>query len=112
VNDDDADSAYASQWSETTSLSSSVRRHRVLRRRTYHADIGAAESWEPNDNKHIESMDLLWVMSLLKVNNAWILIGNRHFMVTLVMGDGLFLAPIEDPRKVLDVGTGAGIWAM
>jgi len=34
-------------------------------------------------------------------------------MLTLALGDKLFLAPIaKNPQKVLDVGTGTGIWAM
>lgn len=34
-------------------------------------------------------------------------------MLTMLLDDKLFLAPIsESPEKVLDVGTGTGIWAM
>ena len=34
-------------------------------------------------------------------------------MVRIVQGNKLFLAPIgESPKKVLDVGTGTGIWAI
>jgi ubiquinone/menaquinone biosynthesis C-methylase UbiE len=30
----------------------------------------------------------------------------------LAFEDKLYLAPLENPQKVLDVGTGTGIWAM
>ena len=30
----------------------------------------------------------------------------------LVLNDKLFLAPLENPTTILDVGTGTGIWAM
>jgi methylase of polypeptide subunit release factors len=30
----------------------------------------------------------------------------------MLLGDRLFEAPIEDLYKILDVGTGTGIWAM
>lgn len=34
-------------------------------------------------------------------------------MLYLALDDQLFLAPIGDkPQKVIDVGTGTGIWAM
>lgn len=37
----------------------------------------------------------------------------KHHMWRLVLNGGLHLAPIGDnPQKILDVGTGSGIWAM
>jgi ubiquinone/menaquinone biosynthesis C-methylase UbiE len=34
-------------------------------------------------------------------------------MNTLILENKLFLAPIgKNPQKVLDIGTGTGIWAM
>jgi ubiquinone/menaquinone biosynthesis C-methylase UbiE len=33
-------------------------------------------------------------------------------MLCLAHDNKLFLAPVENPQKVLDVGTGTGIWAM
>ena len=35
-----------------------------------------------------------------------------HHMMFLLHDNQLFLAPVEDPHEVLDVGTGTGIWAM
>jgi hypothetical protein len=46
-------------------------------------------------------------MSVL-INDLW----DSHIMNTLVLGDKLFLAPVNNPKKVLDVGTGTGAWAM
>lgn len=41
------------------------------------------------------------------------LITYSHQMITMLLDDRLFLAPISrSPEKVLDVGTGTGIWAM
>ena len=41
------------------------------------------------------------------------LISYSHHMLTMLLDDKLFLAPISrSPEKVLDVGTGTGIWAM
>lgn len=36
----------------------------------------------------------------------------KHAMMASLCGGKLFLAPIEQPRKVLDLGTGTGIWAI
>jgi len=33
-------------------------------------------------------------------------------MTMLVHDDKLHLSPVENPQKVLDIGTGTGIWAM
>ncbi len=33
-------------------------------------------------------------------------------MLYLAHNDKLYLAPLQNPQKVLDVGTGTGIWAM
>jgi methylase of polypeptide subunit release factors len=34
-----------------------------------------------------------------------------HHIFGLVMG-GLHLAPLVSPQKILDLGTGSGLWAM
>lgn len=36
----------------------------------------------------------------------------KHHMWTLVLEGNLHLAPVENLQKILDVGTGSGIWAM
>jgi ubiquinone/menaquinone biosynthesis C-methylase UbiE len=33
-------------------------------------------------------------------------------MMYLAHNNKLYLSPIENPQKVIDVGTGTGIWAM
>lgn len=35
----------------------------------------------------------------------------QHKLWTLMLGNKLYLAPIEEPTNVLDIGTGTGIWA-
>ena len=35
----------------------------------------------------------------------------RHHMFILTLNNELFLAPIKNPKRVMDVGTGIGIWA-
>jgi len=37
---------------------------------------------------------------------------DRHHLWLLTLKDRLFLAPIENPQAILDVGTGTGLWAM
>ncbi|KAJ4413553.1 hypothetical protein N0V85_003515 [Neurospora sp. IMI 360204] len=94
--DDDGASTIGSVASTTASLTSSIFEYRTIHGRTYHGDIGNAESWEPNDQRHVDSMDIL------------------HHTYMLSMGDKLFLSPLEKKKihKVLDIGTGSGIWAI
>lgn len=35
-----------------------------------------------------------------------------HHIYRLLLGGKLYLAPIKEPQRVLDLGTGTGIWAM
>ncbi|SPO05571.1 related to methyltransferase [Cephalotrichum gorgonifer] len=62
--------------------------------RRYHSYQQGAY-WGPNDEVAQDNLDLY------------------HHLFTQTLGGKLFLAPIgPDPQKVLDLGTGTGIWAM
>ncbi|CAJ2499660.1 Uu.00g025130.m01.CDS01 [Anthostomella pinea] len=86
----DVDSAYGDDnASSTASLSASILEYRTVHGRTFHSERGNAQSWNPNDAQHDESMDLL------------------HHVSTLLQGGNIFLAPIDDGvQKVLDLGCG------
>ncbi|KAJ9136884.1 Demethylmenaquinone methyltransferase [Pleurostoma richardsiae] len=92
---DDADSAISGDSrSSTSSLTESIFAYRTLHGRTYNAPK-TSEYWAPNDEQQNEGLDLL------------------HNCLLMVMDNKLFLAPIGDnPQRVLDVGTGTGIWAI
>lgn len=34
----------------------------------------------------------------------------QHHMTKLINHGRLFLAPIQNPKRILDIGTGSGIW--
>ncbi|KAI0450561.1 S-adenosyl-L-methionine-dependent methyltransferase [Xylaria acuta] len=93
---DDNDSAYGDDnASSTASLSASILEYRTVHGRTYHSERGNAQSWNPNDAQHDESMDIL------------------HHVSTLMQDGRLTMAHIdENVQKVLDVGCGTGIWAI
>ncbi|KAI0538717.1 S-adenosyl-L-methionine-dependent methyltransferase [Xylaria digitata] len=93
---DDVDSAYGDDnASSTASLSASILEYRTVHGRTYHSERGNAQSWNPNDAQHDESMDIL------------------HHVSTLMQDGKITMAHIDDSvRKVLDVGCGTGIWAI
>ena len=94
--EDDAESGLGSIKSSTASLSSSILNYRTLHGRRYHSEVGNAEYWGTNDEKQNISMDI------------------NHHALTLGIGDKLFLAPLETDKikRVLDVGTGTGTWAI
>jgi len=92
---DDYDSLYESDLaSATTSLSESVTNYKYENGRRYHAFREG--SWPvANDEKQQNQMDLF------------------HHVYSLRLNGDLYLAPIGDnPQKILDVGTGTGIWAI
>ncbi|TGO41073.1 hypothetical protein BHYA_0027g00510 [Botrytis hyacinthi] len=99
VDDNEAlenDSAFggpAASNTSKTSLTSGITRYREENGRRYHA-YRDGKYLMPNDDDEQDRMDLL------------------HHVFNLVLDGKLYLAPIENPQRVLDVGTGTGIWAI
>ncbi|SPO05111.1 related to methyltransferase [Cephalotrichum gorgonifer] len=94
--EDDIDSAFDEQSTlrSTASLSDSIMEYRHLHGRTYQQS-SSTTYWGPNDPQQIEGLDL------------------THHWMTLLLDDKLYLAPIgPSPQRILDVGTGTGIWAI
>ncbi|KAK1247406.1 hypothetical protein MKX07_002315 [Trichoderma sp. CBMAI-0711] len=80
--------------SSTASLSESIFDYRNIHGRTFQ-NSKTTEYWGPNDDRQNNGLDI------------------SHHFVTMLLGDQLFEAPIKKPpTKVLDVGTGTGIWAI
>ncbi|RDL31152.1 S-adenosyl-L-methionine-dependent methyltransferase [Venustampulla echinocandica] len=96
---DDNDSSLGddeSLASSMTSISSSILKHRVENGRTYHAYKDGKYLY-PNDESENDRLDL------------------QHHIYSLMNGGKLFTCPIAKDKsihRVLDVGTGTGIWAM
>ncbi|KAL2154645.1 hypothetical protein VTH82DRAFT_3321 [Thermothelomyces myriococcoides] len=92
----DGDSAFEDgPSSATTWLKSSVMQYEWKHGRRYHA-YQAGKYLFPNDEREQDRLDMI------------------HHVFYLCLGERLFLAPI-DPNKglrVLDVGTGTGMWAI
>ncbi|KAI9811556.1 MAG: hypothetical protein M1832_000866 [Thelocarpon impressellum] len=93
--DSDKDSAFGDDMSSfTASLESSVVNYPYENGRRYHAFREGAYNL-PNDEKENDRLDIV------------------HHMVTLRLDGKLHLAPIgKNPQRVLDIGTGTGIWAI
>ncbi|EXJ81603.1 hypothetical protein A1O1_07668 [Capronia coronata CBS 617.96] len=77
----------------TESVRSSIYAYRYENGRRYHAYKEGAY-YMPNDEPEQERLNL------------------QHHAGHLALGKRDFLAPLADPRKVLDLGTGTGIWAI
>ncbi|TDZ32548.1 Secondary metabolism regulator LAE1 [Colletotrichum spinosum] len=87
----DESDAQSINTSSTASLSESVLEYRKLHGRTY---TQKTDYYGPNDEKQNEGLDLM------------------HYLLTVFLDDKLFLAPIgKTPHRVLDLGTGTGVWA-
>lgn len=94
---DDGDSALnLSVVSSTTSINSSILAYRQENGRTYHA-YKEGKYVLPNDETENERLDL------------------QHHLMTLTFDGKLFTSPAGEDKqlhRVLDAGTGTGIWAM
>ncbi|KAF9878728.1 mRNA 3'-end-processing protein YTH1 [Colletotrichum karsti] len=94
-NDDDADSAVGDGQNSTASITSSILEYRTIQGRRFHSERHDTKYFTPNDDQQSESVDI------------------THHYLNILLDDKLYLAPIdENVEKVLDVGTGTGIWAM
>lgn len=87
LGDDAASSRY------TASLTSSIERYPMENGRRYHAYKDGSYVM-PNDESELDRLDL------------------THNMIRITMGEKLHIAPIEKPKKILDIGAGTGIWAI
>ncbi|KAI5461959.1 S-adenosyl-L-methionine-dependent methyltransferase [Mariannaea sp. PMI_226] len=94
--DGDNDSALGDDAaSSTASISSSILEYRTINGRTYHSDRGSNQYWGANDDLQNETLDI------------------QHHVFTLSQNDKLYLAPLpENMKRVADIGTGTGIWAI
>ncbi|KAF5579157.1 mRNA 3 end-processing YTH1 [Fusarium pseudoanthophilum] len=87
----DEDSAVLDNASSTASLTSSILQYRTINGRAYQSERGNPEYWGPIDDTGQEAMDI------------------NHRVLTLLLGDELYLAPISDGiQTAVDIGTGTG----
>ncbi|KAF4958037.1 hypothetical protein FSARC_11123 [Fusarium sarcochroum] len=92
--DDSAYSLSSGGGSQTSSINSSILNYRYVNGRRYHA-FREGTYFVPNDEEEQTRMDLV------------------HHIYSLILDGTLFLAPLGDnPGRVLDLGTGTGIWAI
>lgn len=90
----DVDSALGDdRASSTDSLTSSVLNYEYENGRRYHA-FRSGQYFLPNDEAEQDRLDL------------------THHILSLLLGGDLFKAPITEPKRILDIGTGTGIWAI
>tara|TARA_R110002003_G_scaffold1193_3_gene22746 strand:- start:3508 stop:4572 length:1065 start_codon:yes stop_codon:yes gene_type:complete len=90
----DTDSAFDATSSASTSLASSILHYEYSNGRRYHG-YRSGSYVLPNDEQEQDRLDLL------------------HHIFLLILGGKLHDAPLPTtPRRVLDIGTGTGIWAI
>ncbi|KAM0797878.1 S-adenosyl-L-methionine-dependent methyltransferase [Usnea florida] len=90
--DDDGDTESVFGDSSRMSLDSDLRHYRIENNRKYHA-YRDGEYWAPHDDEALR-LDIY-----------------AHHMFILTLNNELFLAPLRNPKRVIDIGTGIGIWA-
>ncbi|KAM7184108.1 S-adenosyl-L-methionine-dependent methyltransferase [Naviculisporaceae sp. PSN 640] len=82
-----------SSFADSTSVASSIYQHSYENGRRYHAYKNARYPI-PNDDLEQNREDM------------------KHAMMMELTNGKLFFAPIESPTKIIDLGTGTGIWAI
>ncbi|KAA8907226.1 S-adenosyl-L-methionine-dependent methyltransferase [Sphaerosporella brunnea] len=94
LDNDDTDYASSGIATDTQSLSSSIHEYIFENGRRYHAYWGKDKNFLPADEVEQDRLDM-------------------HHEVLLTLQEGkLYNVPLENPQKILDVGTGTGIWAI
>lgn len=90
---DSEDSGFEDGSVLTQSIAESVFQYKVENGRRYHAFREGAY-FMPNDDAEQDRMDM------------------QHRAMFLAAGSELLYAPVKDPRRIIDLGTGTGIWAI
>ncbi|KAG9229111.1 S-adenosyl-L-methionine-dependent methyltransferase [Amylocarpus encephaloides] len=95
ASEDETDAGYETDGDSrvSVSLSSSVRDYAFEHGRRYHS-YRAGQYQFPNDESEQEREDM------------------KHAMVVNLCGGKLHYAPVDNPHRVLDIGTGTGVWAI
>ncbi|OJJ36317.1 hypothetical protein ASPWEDRAFT_737065 [Aspergillus wentii DTO 134E9] len=86
-------SDYSEEFLETYSITSSIIDYQYENGRRYPSSR-ANHYMMPNDEDEQDRLDLV------------------HHLYLMLMKGELYNAPIENPQKILDLGTGTGIWAI
>ncbi|KAI5798460.1 S-adenosyl-L-methionine-dependent methyltransferase [Pyronema domesticum] len=93
-NIDDEDYASSGYDTTTASLTASINQYIFENGRRYHTYFGIDKNILPTDETEQDRLDL------------------HHEIFLLLLRGSLFSAPIQNPQRILDVGTGTGIWAI
>ncbi|PNP83638.1 hypothetical protein FNYG_03201 [Fusarium nygamai] len=94
MEDDNSAISSGSLRDSTASITSSILEYRHINGRPFQQSK-TTEYWAPTDDDYQEGQDIL------------------HHYTLLLFDDKLHLAPIDkNPQKILDIGTGTGIWAI
>lgn len=78
---------------DSASITASVLDYEFENGRRYHA-YKAGSYPLPNDEQELERIDI------------------KHHVTMLLSGGNLHIAPLLNPKRILDIGTGTGIWAI
>ncbi|KAL2041973.1 hypothetical protein N7G274_005161 [Stereocaulon virgatum] len=90
--EDEPDGSSMFEDASRMSLVSTLRNYRVENNRKYHT-YRDGSYWVPHDDEAVR-LDII-----------------AHHLFLLTFNDKLHLAPLKAPKKVIDIGTGIGIWA-
>jgi len=65
---------------------------------------GDGEYWAPNDDKQNNHEAIVYVHTESLSRRIFIDVVPRHHLCIMTLRDKLFLAPINDPKRILDIG--------